>query len=149
MSNIQVAADVTPATAMPAAPSTAVAARDAILEHGRRASRRYLEFAALLLLAGLGCGLVSALHYTPLAGTLNAIGLRLSALRPLHTGATVGWIFFAGMAMVHRWMFEHLADRHGARAMPQSGRWRRGWRGARASSGASGLRPACSPGSPC
>ena len=80
-----------------------------ILEQGRTIAAKFLSLAAFQLLLGLLFGLLVALHYTPLAPTLNNVGIRLSALRPLHTGATVGWIFFAGMAMVHRWFFDHLA----------------------------------------
>jgi nitric oxide reductase subunit B len=85
--------------------------REEIVVTGRRVARGFLWMGAAQLLLGLLFGLLVGLHYTPFASTLNGIGLRLTALRPLHTGATVGWIFFAGMAMVYRWMFEHLADR--------------------------------------
>lgn len=83
----------------------------AIVETGRRVARGYLSMAAVQLLVGIAIGLAIALHYTPLTTVLEHAGLHLTVLRPLHTGATIGWIFFAGMAMVHRWMFQHLADR--------------------------------------
>jgi nitric oxide reductase subunit B len=86
----------------------------AIVAIGRRVARGYLGMAGALLLAALVVGLLVGLHYTPLAASLNASGLRLSALRPMHTSASAGWIFFGGMAMVYRWMFEHLATRAAA-----------------------------------
>lgn len=84
---------------------------EAIVALGREVARRYLRLAVLLLLAGLGAGLLVALHYTAATVALDRAGLPLTALRPLHTGATIGWIFFAGMAMVYRWLFEFLAGR--------------------------------------
>ncbi len=76
---------------------------------GRAVARDFLRSAAFLLLACVGFGLLVALYYTPLAPRMNALGLRLYLLRPLHTGAALGWIYFAGMAMAHRWLFEHMA----------------------------------------
>lgn len=85
-----------------------------ILATGRRTALGFLWMAAALLLLGLVFGLMVALYYTPLAPHLNAIGLRIHLLRPLHTGATIGWIYFSGMAMVYRWLFEHLGERQAA-----------------------------------
>jgi len=78
---------------------------------GRAVARAFLACAALSLLVGLGGGLVVGLHYTALSPTLSRMVLGLAALRPIHTGATAGWIFFAGMAVVHRWLFERLEAR--------------------------------------
>lgn len=83
----------------------------AIVELGRQVASGFLRPAAVLLLASLSVGLLLALYYTPLAPQLNQIGLRLYLLRPLHTGAAMGWIYFAGMAMAQRWLFEHLCER--------------------------------------
>ncbi len=108
---------------------------------GRKTALGFLWMAAVLLLAGLVFGLLAALYYTPLAPDLNAIGLRLHLLRPLHTGATIGWIYFSGMAMVYRWLFEHLDERQAAgeshlaelaAAMARRARWQRGLWGASA-----------------
>lgn len=93
-------------------------ATTAIVDLGRSVARSFLLPAIVLLLASLCFGLLLALYYTPLAEPLNHSGLRLYLLRPLHTGAAMGWIYFAGMAMAQRWLFEHLADRlHGERAL--------------------------------
>lgn len=81
---------------------------------GRRISFGFLWMAAALLLLGLCFGLLVALYYTPLAPQLNGLGLRLHLLRPLHTGATIGWIYLVGMAMVYRWLFDQLSDRQAA-----------------------------------
>lgn len=78
---------------------------------GRDVARRFLALAAASLVVGVTAGLLCALYYTPWFSTLARHDLVLQALRPLHTGATVLWIFFAGMAAVHAWMFEQLADR--------------------------------------
>lgn len=79
-----------------------------VLATGRTVARAFLTCAALSLLVGLGGGLVVALHYTPLSATLARFGLPLQALRPIHTGATAAWIFFGGMAVVYRWLFERI-----------------------------------------
>lgn len=84
-----------------------------VVDRGRSVARAYLFVAALLLLSALIAGVLVAFHYTSGTGFLNRFGLPLTLLRPLHTGAAIGWIFFAGMAMVYRWLFEHLAARSG------------------------------------
>lgn len=78
---------------------------------GQAVARGFLRVAAALLLASLVFGLLLAAYYTPLAPGLNRLGLRLYLLRPLHTGAAIGWVYFAGMAMVHRWLFSHVQER--------------------------------------
>ncbi len=85
-----------------------------LVASGRRISVGFLWMAATLLLLGLSFGLLVALYYTPLASKLNGVGVRLHLLRPLHTGATIGWIYLIGMAMVYRWLFEYLRERHAA-----------------------------------
>lgn len=78
---------------------------------GRDVSRLYLGAAAVSLVLGLAAGLGAAAYYTPAFSALAGAGLGLQALRPLHTGATVLWIYLAGMAAVHGWLFEALAER--------------------------------------
>lgn len=93
---------------MTAAASIPVADPSPVAAMGRGVAAGFLRAAAVLLLASLVFGLLVATYYTPLAPRLNAIGLRLYLLRPLHTGAAIGWIYLGGMAMVHRWLFDHL-----------------------------------------
>ncbi len=99
---------------MASMPKAAADHHDMFVVTGRKTALGFLWMAAALLLAGLVFGLLSALYYTPLAPDLNAVGLRLHLLRPLHTGATIGWIYFSGMAMAYRWLFEHLDERQAA-----------------------------------
>lgn len=85
-----------------------------IVAGGRSVARRFYGLAIVALVGGLVAGLLVGLHYTPASTVLNRVGLPLTALRPLHTGATLTWIFFAGVAMAYRWLFQHLAARAAA-----------------------------------
>ncbi len=80
-----------------------------IVSIGRAVAGEFLQLAAILLLIGIGIGFILPLYYTPLGPHLNGLGWRLYLLRPLHTGATIGWIYLAGVAMAYRWLFEHLS----------------------------------------
>lgn len=82
-----------------------------LLIAGRRVSRLYLLASAISLVAGLLGGLGAAVYYTTAYDQLAERGLALQALRPLHTGATVLWVYLAGMAAVHGWLFEALHER--------------------------------------
>jgi hypothetical protein len=56
---------------------------------------------AIVLLAGL----VSALYYVPsIQPLLQATGLDMRVLEPLHKTFAAAWVFLGGMAIVMRWM---------------------------------------------
>ena len=69
-----------------------------------------LRLAIAAVFVAVGAGLVGALHYIePVSVNLNAWGIQLTQLRPIHTTFAHFWIFSACVAVIYR----YIHDRHG------------------------------------
>ncbi len=79
----------------------------------RRATLIFLKGSIIAIAIAIVAGLLGAMYYIPVVGTqMQQLGIRFTALRPIHTTFAVAFIFLASMAVVHRF-FEDEAGTMG------------------------------------
>jgi len=74
----------------------------------RFATMTFLRGGLIAIGVTLAAGILGALYSIPaLAPTLQAWGLDMRQLRPIHTTFASAWIFLGGVAVVHRWLQDY------------------------------------------